>query len=189
MSSWLVRFLDSASNDVATTTLGLFWAGLAVGRLLASRVADRFPPVAFAGTCALVAAVALIGAVAAPTLPLSIAMFALCGLAFGPVYPMIMAIGGALYPNRIAAVTGALGRGGGRGRDHLSTAHGRHLRRGRDRPRDVRRRPAGVRLGRGAGGGRIRIPAARGGGRGLMARQTRSIGLSGRFPHSSHEPA
>jgi fucose permease len=108
VSSWLVRFLDSASNEVATTTLGLFWGGLAVGRLLASRVADRFPPVAFAGTCAFAAAVALVGAVAAPTLPLSIAMFALCGLAFGPVYPMIMAIGGALYPNRIAAVTGAL---------------------------------------------------------------------------------
>ena len=108
VSSWLVRFLDTASNDVATTTLGLFWAGLAVGRLLASRVADRFPPVAFAGTCALAAAVALLAAVAAPTLPLSIALFALTGLAFGPVYPMIMVIGGALYPNRIAAVTGAL---------------------------------------------------------------------------------
>jgi len=108
VSSWLVRFLDTASNDVATTTLGLFWAGLAVGRLLASRVADRFPPVAFAGTCALAAALALVAAVAAPTLPLSIALFALTGLAFGPVYPMIMAIGGALYPNRIAAVTGAL---------------------------------------------------------------------------------
>jgi len=108
VSSWLVRFLDSASNDVATTTLGLFWAGLAVGRLLASRVADRFPPVAFAGTCALAAAVSLLAAVAAPTLQLSIALFALTGLAFGPVYPMIMAIGGALYPHRIAAVTGAL---------------------------------------------------------------------------------
>ena len=63
---------------------------------------------AFAGTCALAAAVALLAAVAAPTLPLSIALFALTGLAFGPVYPMIMVIGGALYPNRIAAVTGAL---------------------------------------------------------------------------------
>jgi fucose permease len=108
VSSWLVRFLESASNDVATTALGLFWAGLAVGRLLAARVADRFPPVAFAGTCALAATFALFGAVAAPWLPLSIALFTLAGFAFGPVYPMIMTIGGAMYPQRIAAVTGAL---------------------------------------------------------------------------------
>jgi FHS family glucose/mannose:H+ symporter-like MFS transporter len=108
VSSWLVRFLDSATNDVATAALGLFWGGLAVGRLLAVRIADRFPPVAFAGTCALAAAGALVGAVAVPSLPASIALFALSGFFFGPVYPMIMAIGGALYPQRIAAVTGAL---------------------------------------------------------------------------------
>ena len=108
VSSWLVRFLDEASNDVATATLGLFWGGLAVSRLLAARIADRFPPVLFAGTCALGAAAALVGAVAAPSLNLSIVLFVLSGFAFGPVYPMIMAIGGALYPHRIAAVTGAL---------------------------------------------------------------------------------
>jgi MFS transporter, FHS family, glucose/mannose:H+ symporter len=108
VSSWLVRFLDSASNDIATAALGLFWGGLAVSRLLAVRIADRFPPVAFAGTCALAAAGALVGAVAVPSLPASIALFALSGFFFGPVYPMIMAIGGALYPQRIAAVTGAL---------------------------------------------------------------------------------
>jgi fucose permease len=38
----------------------------------------------------------------------STALFALSGFAFGPVYPMIMTIGGALYPRRIAAVTGGL---------------------------------------------------------------------------------
>jgi fucose permease len=108
VSSWLVRFLDSASNDVATAALGLFWGGLAVSRLLAVRVADRFPPVAFAGTCSFAAAVALVGAIAVPSLPVSIALFVLSGFFFGPVYPMIMAIAGALYPNRIAAVTGTL---------------------------------------------------------------------------------
>jgi fucose permease len=108
VSSWLVRFLEAATNDVATATLALFWAGLAVGRLLASRVADRFPPVPFATACALIAAVALLAAVAVPWMPLSIALFLLCGFAFGPVYPMIMTIGGALYPRRTAAVTGGL---------------------------------------------------------------------------------
>jgi fucose permease len=108
VSSWLVRFLDSASNDIATAALGLFWGGLAVSRLLAARIADRFPPVAFAGTCALAAGAALVGAITVPSLPASIALFVLSGFFFGPVYPMIMAIAGELYPNRIAAVTGTL---------------------------------------------------------------------------------
>ncbi len=107
-SSWLVRFLASASTDAATATLAAFWAGLAVSRLLASRYADRFPPIAFAATCTGVAAVALFGAVAAPWLPVSMALFAVTGLSFGPVYPMIMSIGGALYPRRRAATTGTL---------------------------------------------------------------------------------
>jgi fucose permease len=108
VSSWLVRFLESASNDVATTTLAGFWGGLALGRLLASRVADRFRPVRFATACSLAAAVALLGAIAVPWLPVSIALFALSGFAFGPVYPMIMTIAGALYPSRLSAVTGGL---------------------------------------------------------------------------------
>jgi fucose permease len=108
VSSWLVRFLETASNEVATTTLAGFWGALALGRLLAARVADRFRPVRFATTCVSVAAVALLGAIVVPWLPLSIALFALSGFAFGPVYPMIMTIGGALYPRRIAAVTGGL---------------------------------------------------------------------------------
>jgi fucose permease len=108
VSSWLVRFLDEASNDVATATLAGFWGALALGRLLAARVADRYRPVRFATACAVGAAVTLLGAVLVPSLPLSIALFALSGLAFGPVYPMIMTIGGALYPRRLAAVTGGL---------------------------------------------------------------------------------
>jgi len=108
VSSWLVRFLESASNEVATTTLAAFWGALALGRLLAARVADRFRPVRFATTCVSVAAIALLGAVVVPWLPVSIGLFALSGFAFGPVYPMIMTIGGALYPRRIAAVTGGL---------------------------------------------------------------------------------
>ena len=108
VSSWLVRFLEAASNDVATSTLAAFWGGLAVGRLLAARVADRFRPVRFATACVLIASFALLGAIVVPWLPVAIALFVLSGLAFGPVYPMIMTIGGALYPHRLAAVTGGL---------------------------------------------------------------------------------
>jgi fucose permease len=108
VSSWLVGFLADESMSVATMALAFFWAGLAAGRLVASRVADRFDPVVFTTTCAFASAVALLAAIACPPGPLRIALFMATGFAFGPVYPMIMTVAGALAPHRAAAVSGLL---------------------------------------------------------------------------------
>lgn len=103
-----MRFLDKV--PVATATLGLsaFWAGLALGRLVAARIADRFSHAAFAATASIVTGIAVVLAVAAPTTELAILAFAVAGFASGPVFPMIVAIGGELYPDRLSATTGTL---------------------------------------------------------------------------------
>lgn len=107
-SSWLVRFLAAAPASAATATLAAFWAGVAISRLLGSRHADRFPPVTFAAACAGIATATLLGAVVVPWVPAAMVLFAVTGVAFGPIYPMIMSIGGSLYSRRRAAVTGTL---------------------------------------------------------------------------------
>jgi fucose permease len=88
--------------------LSLFWAGLAVGRLVSSQLADRFDHLAFATVSATGVGIALVAAIFIPALPVSIALFALTGFASGPVFPMIIAIGGERYPDRSAAVSGFL---------------------------------------------------------------------------------
>jgi fucose permease len=108
VSSWLVRFLTSASVETATTALAIFWGGLTLGRLLSIRVADRLPPVVFAAACAVAAGLLLFAAVLVPDQALAIALFGAVGLAYGPIYPMIMTVAAALYPHRLAAVTGTL---------------------------------------------------------------------------------
>jgi fucose permease len=108
VSSWLVRFLESSPVTVATGGLSLFWTGLAVGRLVGSRVVDRFDPVSFATGCALLAGVAVAAAVTVPSVPISIALFGVAGLAQGPIYPTIMTIGGTLDSRRSALVSGLL---------------------------------------------------------------------------------
>jgi fucose permease len=108
VSNWLVRFLEPAPITVATTALSLFWAGLAIGRLVAARLADRFDHVRFAAAASVAMSIALIGAILVPSLPASIALFALAGVATGPVFPMIIAIGGDRYPDRTSAVSGFL---------------------------------------------------------------------------------
>ncbi|MEJ7655088.1 MAG: MFS transporter [Chloroflexia bacterium] len=109
---WLVAFLSESSLGVATSALSLFWGGMAVGRLLSSWAADRFAPTAFAvGGIALFSA-SIVGAVLAPNLWLSVALFGAAGLFSGPIHPMILAVGGDLYPNRLSAFSGALGAAG-----------------------------------------------------------------------------
>ena len=108
VSNWIVRFLDPAPLTTATLALSLYWAGLTVGRLVSSVIADRFDHLRFTIACTLAMAVLVAVAVLVPSLPLSIAAFAAAGVASGPVFPMIVAIGGDRYPQRSAAVGGSL---------------------------------------------------------------------------------
>jgi fucose permease len=108
VSNWLVRFLEAASVGLATSALALFWGCLALGRLASARWSDRFDHARFAATAAIVSAVALVAAVVVPSLPASIVLFGVVGFAFGPVYPLIMAVAGDRYPTRSAAVSGFL---------------------------------------------------------------------------------
>jgi fucose permease len=108
VSNWIVRFLERADLGTATSALGGFWAGLAVGRIVASRIADRLPHALLTTGASLIAAIAILVAVLSPTIELSIVAFAVAGFTFGPVFPMIIAIGGDLYPDRLAATAGTL---------------------------------------------------------------------------------
>jgi fucose permease len=108
VSNWLVAFLASAPQQLANGALSLFWLGLTLGRLMSAVLGDRFDHLRLAVVAALVSAAALVGAVVAPNLGVSIALFALVGFAYGPVYPMIMAVAGERFPGRTAAVSGLL---------------------------------------------------------------------------------
>lgn len=108
VSNWLVRYLEAASLTLATSALALFWGCLALGRLVSARLGDRFDHARFAAACAIAASAALVAAVAVPSLEASIVLFGVAGFAYGPVYPLIMAVAGDRYPARSAAVSGFL---------------------------------------------------------------------------------
>jgi FHS family glucose/mannose:H+ symporter-like MFS transporter len=108
VSNWLIRFLEDVPLSTATTSLSLFWGGLALGRLISARYSDRFDHLRYATVSALAAGVATIAAVVVPSTETSIALFALVGFASGPIFPLIIAIGGERHPGRSAAVSGFL---------------------------------------------------------------------------------
>lgn len=108
VSNWLVRFLETASIGLATSALALFWGSLALGRMVSAKLGDRFDHARFAAAAALIAAIALVAATLVPSLPASIVLFGVVGFAYGPVYPLIMAVAGDRFPGRSAAVGGFL---------------------------------------------------------------------------------
>jgi fucose permease len=108
VSNWLVRFLAAVPLDVATTALTLYWAGLTVGRLVSARIADRFDHVALATAASVATGTLLLLAVLAPWTGLTIVLVAAAGVSSGPIFPLIVAIGGDRYPDRSAAVGGYL---------------------------------------------------------------------------------
>ena len=108
VSNWLVRFLASAPLTVATTTLTLYWSGLTVGRLAAARIGDRFDHTMFASVASVATGVLIVLAVLAPSLELSIALFGAAGVASGPIFPLVVAVGGERFPDRSVAVGGYL---------------------------------------------------------------------------------
>jgi FHS family glucose/mannose:H+ symporter-like MFS transporter len=108
VSDWLVRYLATATVGLATSTLALFWGCLALGRLVSAVLGDRFDHARFAATSSFVASVALVAAILMPSLPASIVLFGVVGFAFGPVYPLIIAVAGDRFPARAAAVSGFL---------------------------------------------------------------------------------
>ncbi|HEX6510390.1 MAG TPA: MFS transporter [Chloroflexota bacterium] len=108
VSAWLVKYLSSVSVTTATGVLSVFWGGLALGRLVSNRIAERLAYVLFTVLCIAGASISLVAALLTPIFPLAVILFGLTGLFNGPIYPMIVAIGGNLYPHRIAALSGSL---------------------------------------------------------------------------------
>jgi fucose permease len=108
VSNWIVRFLEPTPLTTATLALSLYWVGLTVGRIVSSVIADRFDHLRFAVVSAFGIAAAVSVAVLVPSLPIAIAAFLAAGVASGPVFPMIVAIGGDRFPERSAAVGGSL---------------------------------------------------------------------------------
>lgn len=108
ISDWLVRFLEDLPVAVASSALTLFWAGIAVGRLGFARVGDRLEPLRAAAAMAFMGAMLLVAAVMAPAPELALILFGVVGIAFGPVYPLVVAAAGARMPVQSAVVSSVL---------------------------------------------------------------------------------
>jgi fucose permease len=108
VSDWLVRYLAALLQAQAGLALTLFWAGIAVARLAFARVGNRLDPQASAAALAAAGGALLLAALLLPVSDASPLLFGLVGLAFGPIFPLVVAATGARMPGRSATVSGTL---------------------------------------------------------------------------------
>jgi fucose permease len=108
VSDWLVRYLTALPLTQASLALTLFWGGIAVGRLVFARIGNRLEPQRSAAILAVAGGAMLTVALVLPVSALSPLLFGAVGLAFGPIFPLIVAAAGARMPGESATVTGTL---------------------------------------------------------------------------------
>ena len=107
-TSWMVRFFAGSSVELGAGALSLFWAGVSLSRIAAQWTTRLLAPHLFTITCVALMLASILGAVLVPWPIVSVAFFGVTELVVGPIYPMMMAIGGELYPTRSARISGGL---------------------------------------------------------------------------------
>jgi fucose permease len=118
IGGWLTKYMVSERNvtlTYASNALSLYWMGLAAGRLALSTLSHRVGETALLLGLTLVSALALPAGLLAPAPWLAVLCFALTGLGFSGIFPVVIALGGRHYPHDIAGITSVMITGAGIG--------------------------------------------------------------------------
>lgn len=117
ISFWMVTFLKETREipiALASTSLFLFFACVAMGRLFSSYLLTRFHETAFLLSLFSLLSISLLIAIYAPgkwTIP----FFALCGLALSGIFPSLLGMTGRIYSKIPGTAMGILATGSGLG--------------------------------------------------------------------------
>jgi len=109
IGAWLFLYLRSASNAgaaLASSGVALYWIGLVCGRAFGGRIGHRIALPLFTTIASVLSAIALVVLIVAPGKggTTAAAVF-LVGFGFGPVFPNMIAIGAARFPDETGRMT------------------------------------------------------------------------------------
>jgi fucose permease len=118
IGGWLPKYMVSVRGVTLTyagNALSLYWMGLAVGRLVLSALSHRVGETALLLGLTVLSSFALPAALLAPLPWLAVLGFAVTGLGFSGVFPVVIAIGGRHHPGDSAGITSVMIAGAGIG--------------------------------------------------------------------------
>jgi len=110
-NAWLPTFLVLERGfpiELASLSIGLFWASMAAGRLSLGSLTDKVGYRKLIVTCSSLSALTILIATLVSDGYLIVALWCLSGFAYGPIAPTIFAWAAALFPSRRGVATGAI---------------------------------------------------------------------------------
>ena len=110
-NAWLPTFLiveRSFPVELASLSVGLFWAAMAGGRLALGSLSDRFGYKRMMTLCSAIAAIVILAGALVENRYVLVALWSLLGFIFGPIMPTIFAWTNKLFPSRPGFATGAI---------------------------------------------------------------------------------
>ena len=118
LGGWLTKYMVSERGvtlTYASNALSLYWMGLAAGRLALSALSHRVGETALLLGLTVVSGLALPAGLLAPVPWLAVLCFAVTGLGFSGIFPVVIALGGRHHPHDTAGITSVMITGAGIG--------------------------------------------------------------------------
>jgi fucose permease len=118
LGGWLTKYMVSERSvtlTYASNALSLYWMGLAAGRLALSTLSHRVGETALLFGLTVVSALAVPAGLLAPMPWLAVLCFAVTGLGFSGIFPVVIALGGRYHPHDVAGITSVMIAGAGIG--------------------------------------------------------------------------
>jgi len=118
VGGWLAKYMVTergVSLTYAGNALSLYWMGIAAGRLALSALSHRFGETALLLGLTVVSGLALPATLLAPLPWLVVLGFAVTGLGFSGVFPVVIALGGRHHSHDSAGITSVMITGAGIG--------------------------------------------------------------------------
>ncbi|MGC8849702.1 MAG: MFS transporter [Candidatus Bathyarchaeia archaeon] len=111
VNAWLPSFLlleRGFPMALASLSISLFWAFMAVGRLILGGFADRIGYGRLILTASVLGSTSILAGILEREIHLVMGLWALSGLMFGPIFPTILAWANRLFPSRRGLASGSI---------------------------------------------------------------------------------
>jgi fucose permease len=111
LGDWSAAYMQNIHHLTkveAATSVGLYWGGLAAGRLLSALATRWLSGRALLAISCIFSLAACALLVAAPNALVALPALALCGLGYAAVFPLVMAVAGEVYPEAAGSIAGLL---------------------------------------------------------------------------------
>jgi fucose permease len=111
VGDWAATYLQRIQHlekAAAAASVGIYWGGLLVGRLLSALASSRYSARELLLGASAISVIGSLGLTLAPNTLLALLLLAICGLGYAALFPLVIAVAGEAFPEATGSVAGLL---------------------------------------------------------------------------------